>query len=164
MGIQRGFSIIELLIYSALSIFIVVLVLQFLTTFERFVVGRSGAALYLTSLYAGIDSMCRDCASAPASPSLWKNEQSQCIMWQDEQGQQGFEFVHNRLVRISRSFDSSGQLKASAYSTLLNNVEGSFAVCRSHNLITQINISLTAHYHNTVMTIDKHVHLHGGLV
>ena len=164
MGNQKGFSVIELLIYSALSIFIVVLVLQFLTTFERFVIGRSGAALYLTSLYAGIDSICRDCASAPANPILWKSEEPQRIIWQDEQGAQGFEFVHNTLVRVSRSLDNKGQLKAAAYSTLLHNVEGSFALHRSNNLVSSINISLTAHYRDTVMVIDKHVNLHGGLI
>ena len=164
MGMQKGFSVIELLIYSSLSIFIVVLVLQFLVTFERFVIGRSGAALYMTSLYAGIDSMSRDCASAPANPLLWKSAQPQRIIWQDELGQQGFEFLHNKLVRVSRSIDRNGQMKAPAYSTLLHNVEGLFAVNRSNNLVSSINISLKAQYHDTVVTIDKRVNLHGGLV
>ena len=162
--ICKGFSLIELLVYSALSIFLVVLVFQFLALFERLVIGRSGEALYQTSLYVCIDSIVRDCAAAPADPRLWSSEQPHKIMWQNEQGLQGFECTHGTLVRVSRSRDSSGILRAPVYSTLLHNVEGSFTVYKTNNLVSMVGIALTARYRTTVLTMNKAVYLHAGVV
>lgn len=164
MGACRGFSIIELLIYSALSIFLVILVLQFLTIFERFVIGRSGEALYLTSIHAGIDSIARDCASAPADPRLWTKEQPATIMWQCQSGVLGFAFEPDKLVRISRSRDKTGRLRAPARSTILNHVQGAFTIHRSQDLITMITVSFEAQYCNRIFSMNKQVCLHEGVV
>lgn len=164
MGVYKGFSIIELLVYCTLSIFLVILVMQFLGTFERSVIARAGEALYQTCLYAGIDSIARDCSSAPADPRLWLRERPDKIMWQCEQGVLGFAFEQEKLVRISRSLDTAGLLRAPAYSTIVNNVKGSFIIHRSNDLISMIDITLRAHHRDTVLRMTKHAYLHSGAV
>jgi hypothetical protein len=164
MGISRGFSLIEMIIYATLSIFLVMLVLQFLSNFQRFALGRSGTALYVTSLNACIDSMSRDCASAPADTRLWISMQPDTIMWKCQQGVQGFAFDNDRLMRISRSVDGSGRLRAPAHSTLLNHVNGTFTITRSQDLVSIITITLNALYNNRVFSSNKQVYLHEGIV
>ena len=163
MGSLNGFSLMEMLIYTALSILLVVLVLQFVSMFQRLVVARSGAALYLTSLYAGVDSMVRDCALAPADPRLWTYEQQNKIMWQSDYGVQGFAFDKATLMRISRSRGSDGQLKAPVYTPLVHDVQGSFVICRSRDFVATIGIVLTAHYRDNVYSMNKYVHLREGV-
>ena len=97
-------------------------------------------------------------------PRLWVIEQPDKIMWQSDQGVQGFAFESEKLARISRSRDSTGRLPAPVHTTILNHVQGTFTMHRSQDLVSMITISLTAHYSNSIFSMNKQVHLHEGVV
>lgn len=164
MRIGNGFSIIELLVYSAASFFLVVIMMQFLSRTAQFILARSGESLYLASVYAGMDSMVRDCICSPADPKLWINEQPDKIMWQHGQGVLGFIFEHNKLLRVSRSRDIHGQLRSPTYSPLIHNVQGSFTINKSRGYFSIITISLTVHYGDRYWLMNKRIGLFNGVV
>lgn len=162
--VRDGFSMIELLIYSTLSVFLVVIVLNYMSRFERFVIGRSGRSLYLTNLYAGMDSMVRDCAAAPADPSMWTVESPDKIMWKNRIGVLGFAIEKNKLIRIFRSIDPQGRLRGTVSSMIVNDVQGFFAVEKSKKLISAVFISLTVQNQSYPYQIEKRVYLNEGVI
>ncbi len=164
MSNSRGFTIIEVLLYMVLSTLLVVLAMQALATFERLVISRSGFAVYKAALYAGIDSMVRDCSRAPAEPQMWVINRSDTITWQTDYGVEGFTIKHGTLMRVSRSRDQKGKLRAPYSSTLLTQVHGSFTVYRSHNFISMIHLALTARFRDMQISIFRNIRLHEGIV
>jgi type II secretory pathway component PulJ len=147
-----------------MSILLVLLIMQFLVNYQRNISHSSGAALSVAALNAALDSLMRDCASAPADVNMWLSREQEAIAWKTGPGVQGFSFVHNRLVRISRKLNRAGKLQAASYSTILNNVEGQFTLETSPNLVSAIVVNLHASSHDRTFSIKKTIYLHEGVI
>lgn len=155
---------IELLVYASLSIFFVMIIMQFFSQYERDMVNSSSEAFRIACVQAALDAIVRDCASAPADLRMWPRAERESIAWKSQQGIQGFSFVHDRLVRVSKKINKAGKLQAASYSTLLNGVQGNFSITKSQGYVSALTIIVQSHVRNHIFSINKTVYLHEGVL
>lgn len=160
----NGFSLIELLVYAALSMFMVVLVMRFFSFFALMACKNSKQAVFETSCNAGLDVLVRDCAAAPADVRRWLFMQSDLIAWKRPFGIEGFSLQNGKLIKMYRAIGDNGLLQNPAYSTLLQYVQGNFSINQSRGFVISIHISLKTNFNNQTRSIDRLVYLKEGLV
>lgn len=164
MQTVRGFSLVEILVYIALSVLLISLVLSFAAYFVASVRFCSAEAVYTAAINAGVDAIVRDCSSAPCDPIMWSNMKPDFLLWRCSLGYVGFAFRHGGLMRISRSIDATGQLLAPVYVPLLKNVRGSFAIDMMQGRVVAVNLLLEWFLGKKYYSIQKKVYLHEGIV
>lgn len=161
---KAGFSLIEVLIYCALSSFLVVLAMHVMVSFQHKVIAQQMAATYQATLYSGLDSFARICRQAPAWGTSWHDTGPTKISWSTDTDITEFLFDKKRLMHVVRVKDSFGKLGAPAYSVVLSDVEGSFTVDSNNGSVMAVHLVLNASRMGKGVHISKDVTLVAGQI
>ena len=144
-AVVHGFSLIECMLYCAITAFFLVLSTQSMVGFIRAVLGQQREALRTITVLSAIDGIARVCRSAPSQRHQWRCVTDSQISWADDKGMCAFQFYNKRLLHIVRTKDVSGQLLSPAYAVLLVDVEGSFQVDVVGAVVTCVHLAIASH-------------------
>lgn len=159
LKVSQCFSLIEFMIYSAISLFLVVLIMHVIVSFEGSVVASQASATYNASLYIGLDNFVRLARQAPMERNKWGLTGTDSISWTSPHGLTKFAFAKKKLLYISRTYDSQGKLQVPVTSVLATQVEGSFFIESHADRVIAIHLALTATTTNKILHIRKEIPL-----
>jgi type II secretory pathway pseudopilin PulG len=139
---RQGFTLVELLVYTVVSSFLVVTVMHVVSIIQRHVAAQQRVSIVQAGVYACLDSFAYSCAQAPCSMQHWIIHEPHSIGWITHEGKLIFEFKHDALMRIFSARDQFGLYKQSCSSLLIPHVKGSFHVCSNDGCVVSVNLEL----------------------
>jgi hypothetical protein len=160
---RRGFSLIELLVYSAVTCCLVVTVIHFTSIVQRDVAMLQNMAIAQTGVYAGLDSLARACAQAPGDLGKWFINEPQSVGWVAGGEQLWFVFKDGNLVRISCTRERLGKCRMACSSLLIPHVKGSFHVCSAAGSVLSVEVRMCAELPNS-WTITRRYAVRSGRI
>lgn len=96
---KQGFILIELMIYSGLLIFIVVIVMSYAAQSHLHINKQIGESNLYAHMSVALDTFVSDVAQASSSKQLWKVATDKAHIWSTASGDIGWENTPKGLVR-----------------------------------------------------------------
>lgn len=101
---KPGFSLLEFLIYLAISTLIFIGVFRYFNSVQKSFAQVKESALMMGALHGACDIMAHDSMCADCNPSSWYCTLDECV-FQTASGAVGWQLKKNRLYRIAGSYD-----------------------------------------------------------
>jgi type II secretory pathway component PulJ len=101
---KAGFSIIEFLIYLAISALIFMGVFRYFNSVQKSFATVKESALMMGWLHGACDIMAHDSMGADCNQALWHCTSDECV-FKTVSGAVGWQLKKNRLYRIAGSYD-----------------------------------------------------------
>ena len=162
---QRGITLVELILYIALTSFVSVLFFTFIVREHIGLISKADELRLFVSANNALDVFRRDLQQAPCGKTLWKKFDKDCLIWRQDGKDICWHKKKDRLMRIEGLYDvASGRWKKAARSTVIigvKNLELSFGANRD-NAISSVVVLLGVESRSNYFEINRNFFVKNG--
>ncbi|HRN77844.1 MAG TPA: prepilin-type N-terminal cleavage/methylation domain-containing protein [Candidatus Dependentiae bacterium] len=155
---QKGFSLIECMVYSVLFSIMATTWFHALITMQQRLMQQSTACNILTEMYAAHDACIRDLRMAPRTRKAWVMLNNTYLVWCNGTMCVGWQIEPGKLIRYQGTYnpqdDTWHTYKKSIVSEHIDTAY--FSIEGNHQTINMIAVTL----HQSNCTVERKVYLH----
>ena len=157
--IQKGFSLIECLVYCFLSLLLGTLLFNWVSSTQALLVQSRKQCQLLVDRAGIFDVWSSDIVMAPSNPAAWKKIDRTHVVWQGTELDIGWLFEGNALYRITGSY-SNGAWNHATKSLISNSTkQASFSVLYgADSALSSVTLTCDGYAQNVTLYGSKKYH------